>query len=137
MDVDEQQIDNAANNGSSINGGGVGSDAESHPNDNNNNINNENGIQGMKIIMVVDHLHNNDPSCDSIWIWSSHMNPLDIDWGKEGSAMSENTRLKSLDIEQFESEIKSDRERRYPMRREMLVIFIDLLRVANQSNISQ
>ena len=35
MDVDEQQIDNAANNGSGINGGRVGSDAESHPNDNN------------------------------------------------------------------------------------------------------
>ena len=58
------------------------------------------------------------------------MNPLGIDWGKEGSAMSENTRLKSLDMHQFESEVKS--EGRGDMRREMLVVFTEpLLLVAH------
>ena len=69
---------------------------------------------------TIQHLHNNDPHLDSLHIFNSTSdwsNPLDhIDWGKEGSAISKNTHLTSMEIDQFNPKVSSDREQRYTER---------------------
>ena len=68
---------------------------------------------------TLEHLRNNDPHLDSLHMFSGIQqwgNPLKIDWGKEGSAISNNTHLTSLEIDQFALRIVGDREKRYAER---------------------
>ena len=68
---------------------------------------------------TLEHLRNNDPHLDSLHMFSGIQqwgNPLKIDWGREGSAISNNTHLKSLEIDQFALRIAGDREKRYAER---------------------
>jgi len=66
---------------------------------------------------ALEHLHNNDPHLDSLHMFSgTRSSPLKVDWGKEGSAISNNTHLTSLEIDQFALRIVGDREQRYAER---------------------
>lgn len=68
---------------------------------------------------TLQHLHNNDPHLDSLHMISGTSvcsNPLEYIWGKEGSAISNNTHLTSLEIDQFALGIVGDREKRHAER---------------------
>ena len=50
---------------------------------------------------VFDELKNNNRYIDTLWIWNNHQydfDPLNINWGREGDSLADNTHLKSLDI---------------------------------------
>ena len=69
---------------------------------------------------VFDELKKNNRYIDTLWIWNNHPNdfdPLNIDWGKEGDSLSDNTHLKSVEIMRTDRESSDNaREQRYAER---------------------
>ena len=68
---------------------------------------------------VFDELKKNNRYIDTLWIWNDHPNdfdPLNIDWGKEGDSLSDNTHLKSAEIMTDRESPDNAREQRYTER---------------------
>ena len=68
---------------------------------------------------VFDELKNNNRYIDTLWIWNNHQydfDPLNIDWGREGDSLADNTHLKSLDISCRRESPDNAREQRYAER---------------------
>lgn len=70
---------------------------------------------------IFDQLKSNHRYLDTVWMWNNwdhDFDPLNIDWGKEGDSLADNTHLKSLDVScrRDTSDSISVRERRYTER---------------------